>query len=54
MGSIGQLRMSKVNDLIQNLINQDKVLPDRLLIDDSAEIFDDDHDAIEQLQNVGR
>ena len=53
MGCVGQLRVSKVDDLIEYLINEDKILPDDFFIDDPAKVLDDDYDAIEQFQDVG-
>lgn len=51
---VGELRVSEVYDLVEYLINEHKVLPDGLLIDDPTEILNDDHDAVQQLQDIGR
>lgn len=53
MRSVGELRVTEVDDLIQDLVDQDKILADCLLVDDSAEILNDGHDAVEELQDVG-
>ena len=53
MRSVGQLRMSEVNNFIKNLVNQDEILADRFFIDYAAEVFDDDDDAIKKLQYIG-
>ena len=39
--------MTEIYDLVENLIDEDEVLGDGLLVDDSAEILDDGHDAVE-------
>lgn len=45
--------MSKIDDFIENLIHEDKVLADRFLANDAAEVFNDDDDPVEQFQDVG-
>lgn len=45
--------MSEIDDFVENLVNKYEIFANSLFIDDSAEIFDDDHDSVEQLQNVG-
>jgi hypothetical protein len=49
MRGIGELRVSKIDNLIENFIDEDEVFADCLLVDDPAEILDNGHDAIEQL-----
>lgn len=51
---IGKLRMPKIDDLVQYLIDKHKIFPYSFLIDDPTEIFDDDYYAIEQFQDVRR
>lgn len=45
--------MPEVDDFVQDLIDEYKVFADGLLIDGAAEVLDDDHDPIEQFQEVG-
>ena len=54
MGGVGELGVPEVNDFVQYLVNQYKVFADGFLIDDPTEILDYDHDAIQQLQDIGR
>ena len=44
--------MSEIDDLIQYLIDEYKVLADDFFVNDAAKVFDDDHDPVEQLQDV--
>lgn len=53
MGGVGELRMSEVDDLIEDLIDEYKVLADDFFIDGSAEVLDDDDDAVEEFEDVG-
>lgn len=53
MRGVGELGMSEVYNFIEDLINEDKILADGFFIDDTAEVFDDDDDAVEKLQYIG-
>lgn len=53
MGSVGQLRVPEVDDFVEDLVNQNEVLSDRLLSDSATEVLDDDCDAVEEFEEVG-
>ncbi len=52
MGRIGELSVSKVNDLIEDFIYEYKVLADDFFVDDSTKVFYDDNDSVEELEDV--
>lgn len=52
-GCIRQLRVTKINDLIEYLIDQYKIFSNGLLVDNATEIFDYDDDSIQKFKYVG-
>lgn len=46
--------MSEINDLIEDFIDQDKILTNGFFIDDTTKVLNDDYDPVQQLKNVGR
>lgn len=50
---VGELRVSEVQDLVQDLVDEDEVLADGFLVDEAAEVLDDDDDAVEEFEDVG-
>lgn len=53
MGGIGELGVSKIDDLVEDLVDEYKILADDFLVDGSAEVLDDDDDPVEQFEDVG-
>ena len=46
--------MAEIDDLVEYLIDEYKVFPNCLLVDNSAKIFDDGHDAVQEFKEVRR
>ena len=44
--------MSKIDNLIQDFIDEYKIFPNNFFIDGSTKILDDDYDPIEKLKNI--
>ena len=44
--------MTEIYDLVEYFIDEYKVLPNGLLVDNSAKIFDDGHDAVQEFEEV--
>ena len=44
--------MTEIDDLVEYFIDEYKVFPNGLLVDNSAKIFDDGHDAVQEFEEV--
>jgi hypothetical protein len=53
VGGVGELWVSEVDDLIEYFVDEYEVFAYGLFVDDSAEVFDDDYDSVEQFEDVG-
>lgn len=47
MRGVGELRVSKIDDFVEYLVDEYKVFADSFLVDDPTEVLDDDHDPVE-------
>ena len=45
--------MPVINDLIDDLIDEHKILPDTLLIEDAAEVTEDLHHPVQDVHDIG-
>jgi hypothetical protein len=49
---IGELGMSKIDDLVEYLIDEDKIFANDFLVNHPTEVFNDDYNPIEKFKDV--
>jgi hypothetical protein len=52
MRGIGELRMPKIDDLVEYLIDEYKIFAYNFLVDHPTEVLNDDYNSIEKFKDV--